>query len=413
MQVSAACGANAVPSTHTQMMPGSQRRIRWRALLAVVAVLYSSVYGQPVQVADGDDRVPVIQHDRGTVYRARVEAIWAQNISRELHAQYCDTATGEEVGWLISPILDGLYYGYLATANTQWIDKLIDCTGAWIRRAVVEPDGYPGWPKVGAAGTPVDSLDSYYADSLLGEAMALRPVVLLSSVIMHDPPLRYRYGAKAEEYLSLAQLIFRKWQSRGAWRPVPGGSISVELPFGIDPGTGGWTKGYASRNSPDVGFSHPANKANLVASWLLAMFDATGDPAYRELAADWFQVMKSRLKITDNGTYRIWNYWEPAGPWDYTPLGIPKHWIGVHSNAGYYAIDVNAIVAAYTHGLAFTAEDVERLVRTSAERISVWPALAPYDPETRRRLEQSIDPRSWEGLTLVPWYLGLLEHRVQ
>jgi hypothetical protein len=414
MRISAICRANAVASTCIRTVAGTRRRIPRRRLLAASAVLYSGIGICPVPAAaaHGDDSAPVTQADHDWTYRARIQEMWAQNMSQELRAQYCDTATGEEIGWLISPILNGLYYGYLATADTQWIDKLIDCTGAWTRRAVIEPDGYPGWPKVGAAGTPVDGLDSYYADSLAGEAMALRPVVLMSSVIMKDPPLQHRYGVKAQEYISLAQSIFRKWKSRGAWRPVSGGSISIELPFGIDPKTGGWTKGYANRNSPDVGFSHPANKANLVASWLLAMFDATGDPEYRILAADWFRVLKSRMRTADDGTYRIWSYWEPAGAWDYTRIGIPKHWIGVHSNAGYYIIDVNAIVAAYTHGLEFIAEDIERLVRAAAGRTGVWPALAPYDPETKRRFEQTLDPRSWEGLTLVPWYLALLEHRV-
>ena len=68
--------------------------------------------------------------------------------------------------------------------EVQWIDRLVECTDAWMKRGVTEPDGYVGWPKVGAAGTDVDDLDSYYADSLLGEAMVLRPVVLMSALIV-------------------------------------------------------------------------------------------------------------------------------------------------------------------------------------------------------------------------------------
>ena len=83
----------------------------------------------------------------------------------------------------------------------------------------------------------------------------------------------------------------------------------------------------------------PDNKANIVASWLLAMSDVTGDNACRDRAEKWFRIMKSRMSIGSSGAYRIWNYWAPAGKWDYRCGRVPKHWIGVHSNAGYYAIE--------------------------------------------------------------------------
>ncbi|WP_146102035.1 hypothetical protein [Rhodopila globiformis] len=393
---------------------GSRCRRRWWKISAVTAVFYITVCNCPTPVTAnrGDNNAPAAQALLGQqlAYRNRIKELWKLNIAREMRAHYCETATGEEIGWLISPILNGLYYGYLATADTRWIDGLISCANDWVRRAVVEPDGYPGWPKVGAAGTPVDDLDSYYADSLLGEAMALRPVVLLSSLITKDTTLRNRYGSQAAGYIRLAGSIFRKWQDRGAWRPVAAGYISIVLPFGIDRATGRWTNGYANRNSPTIGFSHPDNKANLVASWLLAMFDATGNPEYRTLADNWFRVMKSRMVAADDGTYRIWNYWEPAGAWDYNAAGRPKHWIGVHPNPGYYDIDVTAIVAAYAHGLEFSHDDIDRLVRTDAGQTTVWPALVPYDPGIRQRFEQTLDPSSWAGLTLAPWYLALLEH---
>ncbi|MCM8760036.1 MAG: hypothetical protein NC906_09755, partial [Candidatus Omnitrophica bacterium] len=48
---------------------------------------------------------------------------------------------GEEIGWLISPFLNGFYYGYMATEDTKWIDNLIDWADSWIRRGIKEPDG--------------------------------------------------------------------------------------------------------------------------------------------------------------------------------------------------------------------------------------------------------------------------------
>ena len=181
------------------------------------------------------------------------------------------------------------------------------------------------------------------------------PWCLLSGEILKDPALKAKFGPQAEKYLRLADQVYEKWDRRGAWRETKdGGIIPVVLPFGIDAQTGKWTNGYEQRNAPGKGFSHPNNKANHVARWLLAMSDVTGKPVYRERAEKWFQVMKSRMKLKPNGTYEIWNYWEPAGPWDYKPDGSPKHWVGVHPNPGYYQIDVTGIVDAHRHGLVFT-----------------------------------------------------------
>ena len=99
---------------------------------------------------------------------------WDKNITNDARNRYCDRELGEEIGWLISPFLDSFYYGYLATDDAKWVERLADWADAWIKRGVQEPDGYVGWPKTKAAGTLVDQLDDFNADSRLGEAMALR-----------------------------------------------------------------------------------------------------------------------------------------------------------------------------------------------------------------------------------------------
>jgi hypothetical protein len=333
---------------------------------------------------------------------------WEQYIINSARNRYCDKETGEEIGWLVTPFLAGFYYGYLATGDTKWVEMLLDWADSWIKRAVKEPDGYRGWPKSGAAGTSVDNLDRFYADSLLGEAMALRPIVLMSNEILRTPALKEKYGAKAVSYIELSEEVFKKWDGRGAWRHTDsGGIITVVAPFGIDGKTGTWTDGYEKRNAPGIGFSHPANKANLVASWLLAMFDATHKPEYKERAEKWFRLMKSRMRPTSSGTYQVWNYWQPAGAWDYKASGIPKHWIGIHPNPAYYDIDVEAIVAAYAHGVVFTKDDISRLVATSLAEKRYWTALVPYDFMSQRRFEDGHKPDSWAGLAATPWYLAL------
>ena len=371
---------------------------------AVAALALGRISGGPAAADTAVARSPAFAIDPGR--RAAWLERWRRNILAESRSRYCDSAMGEEIGWLISPLLEGFYYGHVVTGDAGWIERLIDWTDAWLRRGVVEPDGYVGWPKVGAAGTDVDNLDNFYADSLLGEAMVLRPVVLAAAAILKDPALNGRYGQRAGDYLRLARRTAEKWDRRGAWRGAGDGMISVVLPYGIDPASGRWTAGERDSNDPRVGFSHPDNKANLVALWLLAMTDATGGPAYRDRAAAWFRLMKSRLHPQADGTYRVWNYWEPAGPWDYRALGIPKHWVGVHPKAGYYEIDVHAMVVGWRHGVVFTAGDIDRLIRTAIATARWWPPLAPYDATIRAHFEQTLNPDGWSGLSLVPWYLA-------
>ena len=49
---------------------------------------------------------------------------WEKNITSDANNRYCDREMGEEVGWLISPFLNGFYYGYLTTNDTKWVDML-------------------------------------------------------------------------------------------------------------------------------------------------------------------------------------------------------------------------------------------------------------------------------------------------
>ncbi len=332
---------------------------------------------------------------------------WETRINGESRNRFCDKEVGEELGWLLSPILDGYYQGYLATRDPKWVDQWVDWTDCWVKRGVKEPDGCVGWPKAGAASTKVDDLEQWTTDSLLGEAMALRPVVLMSREILRTPALKEKYGAKAESYLRLSQQVYEKWDKRGAWRETKdGGVIGVVLPFGIDQKSGGWTASYLTRNAPGNGFSLPDNKANLISRWLLAMFDATGNPIYKERAEKWFRIMKSRMQAKPDGTFAIWNYWQPAGPWDYKADGSTKHWVGIHPNPGYYEIDLGGIVDACEHGLVFTRRDLEALAATAIAEKRYWTALAPYDAQIQKHFEDTFQPDSWAGLAETPAYLA-------
>ena len=353
---------------------------------------------------------------------------WEKKILDSARSRYCDKETGEEIGWLISPFLNGFAYGYRATGDAKWVEMLLDWADAWLKRGVKEPDGYVGWPKAGSGGAFSRDL---LADSLLGEAMGLQPLALMADTILKTPALKAKHGAKAEEFIKLNEQVFEKWDTRCAWREVKEGGVWVVPPFGMDPKTGKWSEGYEQRKTD--GFSHPANKQNFIACWLIALHDVTKKPVYKDRAEKWWRQMKSRLRTRDDGKYYVWNYWDPAGPWDYKPDGSTKHWVGVHPNGGYYGIDVEGMVAAFEHGLVFTKADIDRLVATNRDymwnqqvqgaafqRIDggkpdkrwartpgvLWTALVPHDATLRKVFEANHDPGSWGGISATPRYLA-------
>ena len=150
-------------------------------------------------------------------------ARWEKIILDDARNRYCDKEMGEELGWLVSPFLNGFTYGYLATGDRKWIDLVIDWSDAVVKRGVKEPDGYVGWPK--AAGASTSAVPDFTTDNQLGEAMMLRPMVLMAGAILKTPALKANYGRKAEEYIQLSEQIFEKWDQRGAWREVKEGGV--------------------------------------------------------------------------------------------------------------------------------------------------------------------------------------------
>ena len=361
-------------------------------------------------------------------------AKWEKHITAGLRERPCDKEMGEEIGWLVVPYLNGFYYGYLATGDVKWIDRLIDWSDAVVKRGVKEPDGFVGWPK--AAGASTSAVPDFTTDNQLGEAMLFRPIVLMAGAILRDPALKAKYGPKAEDYLKLSEQIFQKWDSRSAWREIKEGGLWVVPPFGVDLKTSTWTEGYEQRKTG--GFSLPDNKQNFIALWMLAMSDVTKKPIYRERAEKWFAVMKSRMKTREDGKYFVWNYWDVGGPWDYKADGSTKHWVGVHPNGGYYGVDLDGIVAAFEHGLVFTREDIDKLIATNRDFMwnkkiegaafqrmdggapdkrwakspgVLWEALVPYDPTLRKIFETNHDPASWGGLGSTPEHLARFAKR--
>jgi hypothetical protein len=294
-------------------------------------------------------------------------ARWDESITGKAWGyRTCDREVGEGIAWGMTPMMDGFYYGYMATKDTRYADLWVAWTDSLIKRAVREPDGYLGWPGKDPDGTEVDHLDLLFGDSMLSDAMVFRSIVRMSGEVLKTAALKRKHGAKAESYLKLAEQLYEKWDKRGGWRETKdGGIISVVLYYGLDQ-NGNWTAGPEQRRDPSQAFSHPDNKANQIARWLLALWDVTGNAQYRDRAEKWFKTQKSRMTLQSDGTCKIWNYWQPAGSWDYRADGkTTKHWVGVHPNGGYYEDDTQGIVDAYEHGLVFTKADIDHLITTA------------------------------------------------
>src|SRR5258708_811282 len=140
---------------------------------------------RPLFAAAAAGRAPLVDVATAKDWQSR----WEKHIIHDSDERYCDKETGEELGWLGAPFLDGFYYGYLATRDAKWVEMLIDWTDSCVKRGLKEPDGFTGWPKGDTEGL--------YADSLLGEAMMLRPVVLMADEILKTSALESKWAAKA------------------------------------------------------------------------------------------------------------------------------------------------------------------------------------------------------------------------
>jgi hypothetical protein len=154
--------------------------LRTVSLEAMLLASFAEVWLDPRRVSGSEDHRGFIETAEGKDWLAR----WEKNITGDLRNRYCDKEMGEELGWLVSPFLNGFYYGYLATHDPKWVELLIDWTDSCIRRGVKEPDGFIGWPKGNGGG---GESKEYAADSLLGEAMLLRPIVMMADVIRTRP----------------------------------------------------------------------------------------------------------------------------------------------------------------------------------------------------------------------------------
>jgi hypothetical protein len=302
----------------------------------------------------------------------------------------------------------------------KYVDKSFKLADALIERAVTEPDGHLGWPSKNTFDTQVDDLHLLDTDSMLADAMILRPIVQLSKEILANPKLAEKYGKKAESYIKLAEKFYEKWDKRGAWRDVKVNGkpavIPVFLPIGDD--RTAWVD-FDKRNDPGKGVSMPNFKANQIARWMLVMADATKKPVYKERAEKWFILFKSRLIANEDLTLKLWDAWQPAGPWDDKPDGTPKENVAPQPRPGYYEEDLIAVVEAAAQNIVFNNDTLQQLAASALAwqkdpppaPLKAWPAywhpLVPYNAELQKKFEAEFPVKEWVGMSITPRYLIL------
>ena len=122
-------------------------RFRQAACCAALVLLGAcslafSFYG-PAAAAEAaaPEGKPIMDDAKARDWLAR----WEKNITGDARNRYCDKEMGEELGWLISPFLNGFYYGYMATKDPKWIDQLDDWAGSLIKRGVKGPENVKVW----------------------------------------------------------------------------------------------------------------------------------------------------------------------------------------------------------------------------------------------------------------------------
>src|SRR5215831_3022250 len=105
-------------------------------IVTVVFLCFVGIAAMSMQI----DLQPLVKMDDAKFARWLLH--WQRNILGEVSHDYCTKEMGEDMGWLLFPLLKGFYYGYLATDNQIWPDLLMRCVDSWIKRGITEPDGY-------------------------------------------------------------------------------------------------------------------------------------------------------------------------------------------------------------------------------------------------------------------------------
>ena len=323
---------------------------------------------------------------------------------------YYQTAEGEDLGWKEGPYLKGYIYGYLAFKETKWLDLLVQHADVLFSRLTREQDGKLGWYGPGMYDAPNRT------DALVGEALIMEPITEFIHIVKKESLTSYT--AKADSYLSIIEAeLIPKRDARGDWQNS-----------GTDAGV------FRSAPFEDVArplMSHPYNKCHEMGQVLINLYRITHKQYYKDKIMRLANRFKHNLKLTDGDQHNWWDYWDPAGPWDYKLDGSTQHWVGREHRSGYSNINMTFFQKCYKAGIVATKTDIERMVRNFKEKMwngsTVTPqfalcdgssmgvndgtiitgmcdALIGYDATLLSLDWQLIDGNTWGGMVSLPYY---------
>jgi hypothetical protein len=312
---------------------------------------------------------------------------------------------GELFCWHARIGADDLVLGYETTGDVRWLEQAVRYFDFLIGRLAKDPDGYEGW--IGHTIWHVTKRadhSAYRADTKVGDALLLQPMLRFAELVKADPALADRFGAAARQYVDLAIRIgWEKWNGRGVYyRDASGlGSYRINPRF-IDAKTWQWVP------APVFPHSENLNKHSAMAIVMLRLWRITGRVEFRTRAEEIMARLKHLFRLLPEEDRVIWNFWMPHGPHDLKGDKVAS-WMDVHPNRpSYQSEEVARMVEMYDSGLVFDRDDMRRLVNTNLAMMpaeangqwrsangattagKIWPSLARFDERIRERWMQTL-----------------------
>jgi hypothetical protein len=316
---------------------------------------------------------------------------------------------GELFCWNAQIAAADLVRGYEATGDPAWLRESVIYFEFLTSKLKKDPDGREGWIGQtiwGSTGRAEHA--NFRADTKVGDAILLLPMVRFAELVGNDPALQAEFGENARAYVDLAtRVAWEKWNARGVYyRDAAGwGSYHIHERF-IDAASWKWVP------APVTPHSENLNKHSALATVILRLWRCTGKPEYRQRAEEVFGRLRHLQRYVPEEDRVTWNFWMPHGPHDIVDEGRKlSSWVDTHpKNAEYQKEEVARMVEAYNSGLVFDRADMQRLVNANhfmrkadgtwqasngkSTAGTLWTALAQFDETTRKLWREQLEKRN-------------------
>ena len=276
-----------------------------------------------------------------------------------LLTQTTGTMTGEGVAWHAAWRSTDFVRFARETGDTGYIEAAVPFFDALIGKLHTSPDGWRGW--VG----PFIYDESVVGDVHVGDAILVNPMLEWVEYVRTQVAegQQQSFEAAARRYITLAQHICDKWEARGTWWESGHAGGYITWDQFLSPEDMEHFQRREDVRTARLGLQF--NKQQSMGILHLRLFRLSGDEEHRRRAQLIFQHARSRLTLFD-GHY-TWNYWEPFYPGDVISVDPPELnlWVATHPYRNYQNGEMGEFVEAFHSGIVFTAEDMQRFIRTN------------------------------------------------